>query len=485
VLPARELNRLQEESILETTAVPVGTQGELELIASLPPSFRWGVATSAYQIEGAVREDGRGPSIWDTFCRVPGAVDNGDTGDVACDHYHRMPQDVALLADLGVDAYRFSIAWPRVQPGGRGPVNEAGLAFYDRLVDELLGRGIDPWLTLYHWDLPQELEDAGGWPVRDTAFRFADYAMLVFERLSDRVDAWTTLNEPLCSAMLGYHRGVQAPGRRDFAAAIAAVHHLLLGHGLATQRMRAAASRPVQLAITLNTSSVAAASDSPADREAARRADGLGLRLYLDPLVRGRYPADVVDDLEARGIRLPVRDGDLAAISTPFDVLGINYYFSSLVSGVDDAGRTVDDDGVPVERDVRYGRPVTAMNWEITPDGLTNLLVRIGRDYPGKPILITENGAAFADVPDEAGFVHDAARVAYLSSHIAAVARARQLGADVRGYFGWSFLDNFEWSYGYDKRFGLVRVDYETQQRIPKHSAHWYRDTIRRVRGTG
>ena len=469
---------------METTAAPVGTGAELELIASLPPSFRWGVATSAYQIEGAVDEDGRGQSIWDTYCRVPGAIDGGDIGDRACDHYHRMPDDVAMMQDLGIDAYRFSVAWPRVQPGGRGPANPAGLAFYDRLVDELLGRGIDPWVTLYHWDLPQELEDAGGWPVRDTAYRFADYAMLVFDRLSDRVHAWTTLNEPLCSAMLGYYHGNQAPGRKNFGDAIAAVHHLLLGHGLTTQRLRAAANNPIQLSITLNTSNVAPATDSPADRDAARRADGLGVRIYLDPLVHGRYPADVIDDLEARGVRLPVQDGDLQVISTPFDLLGVNYYFSSLVSGVDAEGSTVDEDGVPVELTVPTGRPVTAMDWEISPDGLTDLLVRLGRDYPGRPMVITENGAAFADVPDEAGFVTDDDRTAYLAGHIAAVARARQAGADVRGYFAWSLLDNFEWSYGYDKRFGLVRVDYETQQRIPKRSAYWYRDTIRRVRGS-
>jgi beta-glucosidase len=466
---------------LETTAAPAGVD---ELIASLPPSFRWGVATSAYQIEGAVAEDGRGPSIWDSFCRVPGAIDGGDTGDVACDHYHRMPEDVTLLRDLGVDAYRFSVAWPRVQPGGRGPANPAGIGFYDRLVDELLGHGIDPWVTLYHWDLPQELEDAGGWPARDTACRFADYAMLVFDALADRVHAWTTLNEPLCTAMLGYHLGVQAPGRRDFAAAIHAVHHLLLGHGLATQRMRAAAPSPVQLGITLNTSAVAPATDSVADRDAARRADGLGLRIYLDPLVHGRYPPDVVEDLETRGVRLPVRDGDLPVIATPFDTLGINYYFSSLVSGVDGSGRTVDDDGTPVELGVRLGRPVTAMDWEITPDGLTDLLVRLGRDYPDLPMVVTENGAAFHDAPDQTGFVRDDDRTAYLAAHVAAVARARQAGADVRGYFVWSLMDNFEWSYGYAKRFGLIRVDYETQRRVPKHSARWYRDTIRQVRGS-
>jgi beta-glucosidase len=468
---------------LDTTAAMVAREVDQDLIASLPASFRWGVATSAYQIEGAVDEDGRGPSIWDTYCRVPGAVDGGDTGDVACDHYHRMPQDVALMRELDITAYRFSVAWPRVQPGGRGPVNPAGLAFYDRLVDELLANDIDPCLTLYHWDLPQELEDAGGWPHRDTPYRFADYAMLVFDRLSDRVRNWTTLNEPWCSAMLGYHIGRQAPGRQDFSAAIAAAHHLLLGHGIATQRLRAAARTPIELSLTLNMSNVTPATDSEADRAAARRADGLAIRLYLDPVVHGRYPADVVEDLEVRGVRIPIEDGDLEVISTPFDVLGVNYYFSSAVSGVDANGHTVDDNGHPVEREVRLGLPTTAMDWEIVPDGFTELLIRLSRDYPSLPMVVMENGAAFHDEVDHNGSVHDEQRIAYLADHITAVARARQAGADVRGYFVWSLLDNFEWAYGYAKRFGLIRVDYETQDRTPKRSALWYRNLIRQARG--
>jgi beta-glucosidase len=467
---------------LDTTAT-LETASEAALIAGLPADFRWGVATSAYQIEGAYAEDGRGPSIWDTYCRTPGMVEGGDNGDVACDHYHRMPEDVGLIASLGVDTYRFSVAWPRVQPGGRGPANEAGLAFYDRLVDELLDKGVDPWVTLYHWDLPQELEDAGGWPERDTAYRFADYAMIVFDRLQDRVRTWTTLNEPWCSAMLGYYEGRQAPGRRSFDDAMDAVHHLLLGHGLAAQRMRAAATRPIELGITLNMGTSMPATQSTADLEATRRADGLGARIYLDPLLRGQYPGDILDDLSARGVKLPVVDGDLKIISEPIDVLGVNYYSSHVVSGVDDAGRTEDDEGNPVAVNVPLGRPVTAMDWEIVPEGFTELLVRLARDYPGVPMVITENGAAFDDVADESGFVGDADRTAYLSAHIAAVAAARQQGADVRGYFAWSLMDNFEWSYGYAKRFGLVHVDYETQVRTPKQSALWYRDTIRQVRG--
>jgi len=468
---------------LDTTTVAVEPAAEQELIDSLPADFRWGVATSAYQIEGAHDEDGRTPSIWDTYCRTPGMVEGGENGDVACDHYHRMPQDVALIASLGVDTYRFSVSWPRVQPGGRGPANAPGLAFYDRLVDELLGAGVDPWVTLYHWDLPQELEDAGGWPARDTAYRFADYAMIVFDALQDRVRTWTTLNEPWCSAMLGYHEGRQAPGRQSFDDAMDAVHHLLLGHGLAAQRMRAAARTPIELGITLNMGTSMPATRSLADQEATRRADGLGVRIYLDPLLRGQYPGDIVDDLSARGIKLPAVDGDLAIIGEPIDVLGVNYYSSHLLSGVDSTGKTEDADGNPVSSTVPMGRPVTAMDWEIVPEGFTDLLVRLSRDYPGMPMVITENGAAFDDTPDPSGYVADADRTAYLSSHIAAVAAARARGADVRGYFAWSLLDNFEWSYGYAKRFGLVHVDYETQVRTPKQSALWYRDTIRRVRG--
>ncbi|WP_049578223.1 GH1 family beta-glucosidase [Streptomyces sp. SBT349] len=448
----------------------------------MPRDFRWGVATSSYQIEGAVDEDGRTPSIWDTFCRVPGAVVNGENGDIACDHYHRMPEDVDVIASLGVDAYRFSLAWPRVQPGGTGPVNPRGIAFYDRLVDTLLDRGITPWLTLYHWDLPQELEDAGGWPARDTALRFADYAEMTFDALGDRVKHWTTLNEPWCSAMLGYDQGVHAPGRRDFGAAMHAVHHLLLAHGLAAQRLRARAGSDIELGITLNLAHASAATDARADKEAARRADGLGARIYLDPLVHGRYPEDVVGALAARGITLPVEDGDLAAISTPLDVLGVNYYSSQQFSGTTEDGATTDENGLPVVRTVPFGRPVTAMDWEMVPEGLTKLLVRLHEEY-GLPLVITENGAAFDDVAEAGGAVHDADRTAYFADHLRAVGAAREAGADVRGYFAWSLFDNFEWAYGYDKRFGIVRVDYDTQRRTVKDSGAWYRDTIRLTRG--
>jgi beta-glucosidase len=455
-----------------------------EVTAGLPADFLWGVATSAYQIEGATAEDGRTPSIWDTFCRVPGAVINGETGDTACDHYHRMPEDVSLIAGLGVDAYRFSVAWPRVQPGGRGPTNPRGVAFYDRLVDELLAKGLLPWVTLYHWDLPQELEDAGGWPARDTAYRFADFAELTMDALGDRVRHWTTLNEPWCSAMLGYDQGLHAPGRKDFPSAIGAVHHLLLGHGLAAQRLRAAAPGPIELGITLNLGNAYPASDSPADLDAVRRADGLGTRLYLDPLVHGRYPADVLDDLAARGVEVPVKDGDLEAISEPLDLLGVNYYSSHVFSGTpEDGGEPLaNPSGEPFSRVVPQETPVTAMGWHIIPQGMTDLLTRLSRDYPGLPLYITENGAAFDDTADADGNVEDDDRTAYFADHIAAVAAARRAGADVRGYFAWSLMDNFEWAYGYDKRFGIVRVDYETQRRTPKQSALWFSDTIRRTR---
>ncbi|HWU05131.1 MAG TPA: GH1 family beta-glucosidase [Streptomyces sp.] len=451
-------------------------------VQGLPAGFRWGVATSSYQIEGAAAEDGRTPSIWDTFCRVPGAVHNAEHGDVACDHYHRMPEDVELIAGLGVDTYRFSLAWPRIQPGGRGPANAKGLDFYKRLVDELHGKGVTPWITLYHWDLPQELEDAGGWPARDTALRFAEYAMLAYEALGDRVEHWTTLNEPWCSAMLGYAYGAHAPGRTDLGDAMGAVHHLLLGHGLAARQMReAAGGRPLELGITLNLGTATPETGSEADREACRRADGMGTRLYLDPLVHGRYPQDVLDDLAARNIGLPVQEGDLEAIATPLDVLGVNFYRGAMFSGVTEDGAPAGADGLPVVREVQRDLPRTAMDWEITPAELTGLLLRLQRDY-ALPTVITENGAAFDDTVAADGTVPDADRTAYLADHIAAVSEARRQGADVRGYFAWSLMDNFEWAYGYDKRFGIVRVDYGTQVRTLKDSAKWYRDTIRLTR---
>ena len=432
--------------------------------------FTWGVATSAYQIEGAAAEDGRTPSTWDTFSR--NVV--GETGDVACDHYHRMPEDVRLIKSLGVGAYRFSTSWTRVQPNGRGKGNPAGLAFYDRLVDELLANGIDPWLTLYHWDLPQELEDAGGWTVRDTAYRFAEYSSIVFDRLKDRVRHWGTVNEPWCVAYLGYAYGVFAPGRRDFGAAVAATHHLLLGHGLAASLVR---SPSHSVCVPLNIGTATPASDDPLDVAAAWRADGNVARIFLDPIKHGRYPADVVEDLAARGYQLPVRDGDMEIIAAPIDMLGVNFYFGQDFAGRDLDGNTVDADGLPVVREIKPDVPQTDLGWPITPDRFTTLLLRLHRDY-GYPLAVTENGAVFTDHPDADGFVDDTERTAYLAAHIDAVGAARARGADVRAYFAWSLMDNFEWAEGYAKRFGLIHVDYQTQRRTPKRSALWFRDRI-------
>ena len=458
-------------------------------IARLPRDFRWGAATSAYQIEGAVTEDGRGPSVWDTFSRVPGAIDNGDIGDLACDHYHRMPEDVALIKELDLDVYRFSVAWPRVQPGGRGPANPAGLDFYERLVDGLLEAGVDPWPTLFHWDTPQELEDAGGWANRDTAYRFADYAELVYNRLGDRIRTWTTLNEPSVVTTHGYLGGVHAPGRTSLADAAAAAHHQLLGHGLAGQRMRelaASAGNDFALAVTLNLGPATPASETPEDIDAVRRADAMNNRLYLDPIWYKRYPQDLVQDLAAEGVELPVQDGDLELIGTPIDSLGVNFYFGQQLSGRTEDGATQDEQGRPVSRHVLQGLPQTYMGWEIMPHDFASLLIRVGREYPGVPVYITENGAAFDDKPDESGFVHDTDRVGYIADHLAAVAEAREQGTDIRGYFVWSLLDNFEWAFGFDKRFGIVRVDFETFKRTPKLSARWFTETLRQVRaGSG
>ncbi|MFI7636131.1 GH1 family beta-glucosidase [Nonomuraea sp. NPDC049400] len=436
------------------------------------PGFLWGAATSSYQIEGAAAEDGREPSIWDVFAAQPGNVRDGDTGDVACDHYHRYRDDVALMAELGLRAYRFSVAWPRVQPLGSGAVNQRGLDFYRRLVDELLSRGIQPWPTLYHWDLPQPLEDAGGWPARDTALRFADYAAAVHDALSDRVTNWTTLNEPWCSAFLGYATGEHAPGRREPAAAIHAVHHLLLGHGLAASAMSGS-----RVGITLNPTHASPATGSAEDLDAARRIDGVANRIFLDPLFRAAYPADVVEDLtEVTGFE-HVRDGDLKVIAAPLDFLGVNYYTPAIVSGDGPAGppdRPTPYVGAETVRFVDGGRPRTAMGWEVDEGGLSDLLVRLARDYPVSALYVTENGAAYDDE------VHDADRIAYLDGHLRACHDAVARGVPLRGYFAWSLLDNFEWAHGYSQRFGLVHVDFATLRRTPKDSARWYAETIRR-----
>jgi beta-glucosidase len=452
-----------------------------------PAGFVWGAATAAYQIEGAAAEGGRTPSIWDTFSHIPGKVVGGDTGDIACDHYHRYAEDIELMSQLGLNAYRASVSWSRVQPGGRGPANPEGLDFYQRLVDGLLERGIQPWITLYHWDLPQELEDAGGWPNRDTAARFADYAQLMHGALGDRVRNWTTFNEPWCSAFLGYGSGDHAPGRTEPAASVAAAHHLLLAHGQAVQAMRATGGDN-EHGITLNLYAISPFdAGSPADLDAARRIDGLSNRMFLDPVLRGSYPADVVADLEQVSDFSHVRDGDMETISTPLDFLGINYYSRHVVAmpAPDSAPAAYwrKPSCYPGSEYVEFrnrGLPVTAMGWEIDAPGLVETLLRVNREYPELPLYVTENGAAFDDVIGDGGQVEDLARVDYFDQHLRACAEAIGQGVPLRGYFGWSLLDNFEWAWGYSKRFGMVYVDYSTQRRIPKSSGRWYAEVIRR-----
>ncbi|MER7165916.1 GH1 family beta-glucosidase [Micromonospora sp. NPDC000207] len=452
---------------------------------TFPSGFLWGAATAAYQIEGAATEDGRGPSIWDTFSHTEGTVVAGHTGDVACDHYHRLASDVSLMADLGLKSYRFSVSWPRVQPTGSGPANAKGLDFYRRLVDDLLASDIEPWLTLYHWDLPQRLEDEGGWPARDTAARFADYTRLVVDALGDRVRHWTTLNEPWCSAFLGYGSGVHAPGRTDSAAAVRAGHHLMLGHGLAVQALRAA--RPeAQVGVTVNLYPVDPATDSPEDVDAARRIDGLANRFFLDPLLRGSYPQDVRDDLRRICDFGHVREGDLAVIAAPLDLVGINYYSRHVVAaGPPEPASSgfVSGSTWPGSEDVRFvsrGVPVTDMQWEIDAPGLVETLRRVHEEYTDLPLYVTENGSAFVDTVVD-GRVDDVDRVAYFDAHLRAAHAAISAGVPLVGYFAWSLMDNFEWAWGFTKRFGMIYVDYDDDQaRIPKSSARWYAEVIRR-----
>ncbi|GAB3689711.1 GH1 family beta-glucosidase [Angustibacter aerolatus] len=437
-------------------------------LSPLPADFVWGVATSAFQIEGAADADGRGPSIWDDFCRVPDAIDGGDDGLVATDSYHRWPEDLELLQELGVDSYRFSVAWPRVQPDGGPTVNAAGLDHYDRLVDDLLAAGIDPLVTLYHWDLPSVLQHRGGWVARETALRFADYTDVVARRLGDRVHRWVTLNEPLCTAWIGHLEGRMAPGVRDLRSAVHASYHQLLGHGLATQALRA--NDPgASVGIVLNLSPIEPASGSEADRLAAERADGHTNRWWLDPVHGRGFPADVV---EIYGVPLPSEDGDDAVLATPLDFLGVNYYFRQVVAA-DDAVATLRFRQVPVE-----GAPTTAMGWEVHPQGLADVLLRVTKDYATPQLWVTENGAAFDDVPDAEGYVADAERTAFVLDHVQAVSDAVAQGAPVQGFYAWSLLDNFEWSYGYWPRFGLARVDYETQRRTVKQSGRAYADLV-------
>ena len=441
-----------------------------EPMPAFPAGFCWGVATAAYQIEGAVAEDGRGVSIWDTFCERPGAIADGQTGAVATDSYHRWAEDVALLAGLGATAYRFSLAWPRIQPDGQGAVNRAGLDYYDRLTDALLAAGITPVPTLYHWDLPQPLEDTGGWMSRDTAYRLADFAGIAATRLADRVPLWITLNEPFVVTALGYALGVHAPGRTLMLDALPTAHHQLLGHGLAAAALRASGAR--QVAIANNYAPAWAASDSPADVAATAAYDALHNRLYTDPLLLGRYPDLAAFGVGAAGLDC-VRDGDLATISAPIDALGVNYYAPSQVAAPADGA-------MPFALEPIAGYPVTAFGNPVVPAGLAELLMMLADRYGSRlpPVYITENGCSFDDQQDGSGQVDDQQRIGYLDGHIRAVADAIAAGVDVRGYLVWSLLDNFEWAEGFHQRFGLVHVDYDTLRRTPKASFGWYRDVI-------
>jgi beta-glucosidase len=427
-----------------------------------PANFVWGVATSSFQIEGAATEDGKGLSIWDQFCHVPGAIADSSHGGTACDHYYRWSDDLDLIAGLGVDAYRFSVSWPRVRPGGSGTWNEKGIDFYERLVDGLLERGVKPYLTLNHWDLPAELQAHGGWANRDTAHRFVEYALGMDQRLGDRVATITTHNEPWVISVLGHETGIFAPGLKDRAIAMQAAHHLMLSHGLALQGLRAQGCQ-AKLGIVLNLSPTHPATDSPEDLRQAKHEDGRLLRWYMDPLFKAEYPDDIIEFLGQDSPK--IQHGDMQVISTPMDFMGVNYYSRAVVSatGPWDAQSS--------------GRELTDMGWEVYPEGLTELLLRLHHHYPVPPMYVTENGGAFKDQLKD-GKVDDSQRTDYIARHIWAVAEAMRQGVKMEGYMVWSLLDNFEWASGYEKRFGIVHVDYETQRRTLKNSALWYREFL-------
>jgi len=452
-------------------------------IPAFPEGFLWGVSSSAYQIEGAVDADGRGPSTWDTFCARPNTVLGGDTGAVATDHYHRYREDVALMRDLGVGAYRFSIAWPRVLPAGWGEVNQAGLDFYDRLVDELCAAGIAPAATLYHWDTPQVVEDAGGWLSRDTAYRFADYATVVGAKLGDRVRMWMPLNEPMVLTLFGYAVGAHAPGWQLMFESLPVAHHQLLGHGLATQALRAAGGR--NIGIANHHVPVWPASEAVADRGAAEAYDSLVNDLFAAPVLLGEYP----DDEFASAMPGPVPE-DLKVISTPLDWYGVNYYQPSRVGAPQPttAAAVIDGvrlpDGLPFEFPPVDGYPLTDFGWPVVPDGLREILTTLAARYGDAlpPVYVTESGCAYHDGPDDDGRIADTRRIDYLDGHVRAARQAIDDGVDLRGYFVWSIVDNFEWAVGYSQRFGLVHVDYDTLARTPKDSYHWYRELIRAQR---
>jgi beta-glucosidase len=461
------------------TVSGTGSNGAL----SFPEGFSWGAATASYQIEGATNADGRGMSIWDTFSRVPGKVRRGDTGDIACDSYHRYREDVALLASMGLSGYRFSISWPRIQPAGTGAVNQKGVDYYRSLLDELAKHDISAAVTLYHWDLPQELQDAGGWAVRDTAERFADYALIVAEQLGDRVSRWITVNEPQVVASHGYRDGVHAPGLTDDAAAAAATHHLLLAHGLATQALRSVhPATPVGITLDMHPVKLPDGTQPEFVQKAWLATDAELNGLFLEPMLHGHYPAN------ARAVLLPdasvIADGDMDTIRQPIDFLGVNYYAPVFLRAGDPDDLRVNEElarcelpGVVEYRPAKLDR--TPMGWLVDPDGLYDLLLQVSGQAPGLPLYITENGCAAEDYVDPLGEVKDLERISYLHQHLEAAARAIKAGVNLAGYYVWSLLDNFEWGWGFQKRFGIVFVDFETQRRIPKASAQFYSEVVR------
>ncbi|MCH7231842.1 GH1 family beta-glucosidase [Glycomyces sp. L485] len=462
------------------------------LAARFPSGFAWGAATSSYQVEGSTTADGRGQSIWDTFVSEPGRVVDGSNGDKAIDSYHNIEGDVALVGELGLNSYRFSLSWPRICPDGDGKVNRAGLDYYSALVDALLEQGITPWVTLYHWDLPQALENGGGWPKRDTAERFGEFAQIAHQALGDRVKRWITVNEPWCAAFLGYSSGEHAPGRREPAASIAAAHHLMLGHGLAARAIKEA-EPDATVSIGLNFYPVYAASDAPVDVDAARRIDGVQNRWFTDAALKGAYPEDIVDDFTAVTDFSFVEVGDMEVINAPLDCLSVNYYSQYTVTGREggavsaSAAPTGAGSPWPANEHVGFmttGLPQTDMGWEIAPEGLSETLRRLHANYPDVTLAVTENGAAFPDklVEDQ---VADSERLDYVREHLGACADAVEAGVPLIGYFAWSLADNFEWAWGYTKRFGLVYVDFETGQRVVKDSGKWYCDLVRTARSNG
>ncbi len=453
-------------SVIRNTSIQ--TQVETDLAGRFPAHFLWGAATASYQIEGAVREDGRGSSIWDDFANTPGKTYQGHSGEVAADHYHRIEEDTDLMVQLGLGAYRFSIAWPRILPEGRGTINLAGLDFYDRLVDTLLAKGIEPFVTLYHWDLPSQLEREGGWLNRTTAYAFADYAEIVTRRLGDRVADWITLNEPWCSAYLGYGIGVHAPGLRDRQAAIDAAHHLLLGHGLAVPRMRAHLPSSAQVGITLVLNQIYSADERAETARDVELANEFSNGWFLDPIYRGVYPERFFEHMALNPP--PIQQGDLDIISAPLDFLGVNSYSRILIRGAQTQPLADRCERVSPVPNACY----TDLGWEIYPNGLRDVLVNVGRNYAVGKLYVTENGAAFPDVWDGGDTVSDPQRVAYLRAYITACAEAIEQGVPLCGYFVWSLMDNFEWSEGFAKRFGVVYIDYPTQRRVIKESGYWY-----------